>query len=449
MNLDTLGQLHAERARNTVIGAALPPIEQIVEGRRSGRMVAALAWTAVAATAVVVTVLVASSAPDLTPTTLLPVSGGSTTTTSAASTGVVTPNTVIPPSGVWDPILATTRANPAPPAAICPPGTDSRVPGPADQERPNVVWNGNLKAVFDQHAGRIVYVDIIGETWTFDVCNNTWQRANPEGAPVPPEELFDAAGQPSGAIIALVYDADSDVTVAFGYGRISVYDANTNAWTQPENEMVGIGDGLIVPMGVAYDPVTGLIIANAAAGNDGQGSVDLFRNEAWAYDVDTNHWTLIGRLWQKGEDRYYTGDFLGYSEILDRLIFASTNEMTVLVDPRTGQATLIPTDTPYVDIGWPNGIHGPAADTVYVNLGGDDICGFDTNTMTWSDCLDTPATLQNNQHTVFAAMVGDPINQRLILINGSGDLWRSQSTGDVWAIDLNTGQATPLIPPSG
>ena len=349
--------------------------------------------------------------------------------------------TMAGPAGTWNPILTTTQAGPVPPAATCPPGTDPDVAGPADQERPAAGWTGNLAAAFDQHAGRIVYVDTLGETWTFDVCTNTWLRMNPTGALI--GEL--SAG--------LVYDVDSDVTVALGYEHISVYDANTNTWTQPSNDTIGLDDGRIVPMGAAYDPISGLILTtrqvrwNEQAENAGYW-------EVWAYDVDTNDWTLIGTVpfepsqaQRQGNDTQWL-ELLGYSQMIDRLIFESDIRTTVLVDPRTGEATPSTTDTPVVDLGWPGGVYGPADDTVYVKLGGEDICGFDTSTLTWSACFDTPADLQNNLHIVFAAMVGDPINQRLILINGIGGDWWSEATKDIWAINLATGEWTQLLAPS-
>ena len=315
------------------------------------------------------------------------------------------------PAGTWNPILATTRAKPAPTAATCPTDTDPDTPGPADQERPEAGWTGNLAAAFDRHTGRIVYVDTLGETWTFDVCTNTWHRMNPTGAPI--GDLW--AG--------LVYDVDSDRTVALG-DHISVYDAHTNTWTQPGNSTVG--------MGPVYDPISGLILA---MGDE---------QKLWAYDVDTNDSTLVGRGTPGVE-------LLGYSQMIDRLIFGSGIDgsvihTTTLVDPRTGQATRISTETPYVDLPWPNGVYGPAADTVYVKLGGGDVCGFDASSLTWNACFDTPVALQ--EHTGFAAMVGDPINQRLILINGIGGAWGSETTDDVWAIDLDNGEWTQLLEPS-
>ncbi len=342
------------------------------------------------------------------------------------------------PVGAWDSILSTTKAKPAPPAATCPPDTDPNSPGPADQERPEPGWTGNLAAAFDQHTGRIVYVDTLGETWTFDVCANTWHRMNPTGVLI---------GEPSAG---LVYDIDSDLTVALGYEHISVYDANTNTWTQPSNDTIGIGDGLIVPMGAVYDPVTGLIITTRWVGW-GEQVENAGYWEVWAYDVDTNEWTLIGTVsfepsqaQRQGNDTQWL-ELLSYSQTIDRLIFTSDIQTTVLVDPRTGGATSSTTDTPIVNLVWPVGVFGPAADTVYVKLGRGDICGFDTSTRTWTACFDTPATLQNNRHTVFAAMVGDPINQRLILINGIGGDWWVNGTDDVWAIDLDTEEWIQLL----
>ena len=438
MNLDTLGRLHSEEARNTVTEAQIPPVEQIMGVRRSDRMVAALGWVAAAAMAVVAAVLVASPAPDLTPATLAPAVGNSTTTT-----GVSTSTTMIPPLGAWNPILATTRAKPAPPASTCPPGADPDHPGPADQERPRAEYNWNLKAVFDQHAGRIFYLDTAGETWAFDVCANNWQNMNPGGVPTGAGG-FDAAGNPDGGIIALVYDADSDVTVAFGYERISVYDANTNTWTQPTNNVVGIGDGPMTPYGVAYDPVSGLIITSTYTSE-----------ESWAYDVDTNEWTLLGpvRRETRGDDRF---DFLGYSEQLDQLIFTGSvitrpwveSEVeTILVDPRTGDVTELLIESPVINFGLPGGTYGAAGGTVYAATmymaTPNDICGFDANVKAWTACFDAP---NDAASATDADLVGDPINNRLVLMNVGPRA--GVAANGVGAIELDTGEWTQLLTPA-
>jgi hypothetical protein len=343
--------------------------------------------------------------------------------------------TVTAQAGEWNPILAETLAKPAPPAASCPPGTDPNAPGPVDQERPKEGWTSLLGAAFDQHTGRIVYVDTLGETWTFDVCTNTWHRMNPTGVMI---------GDLSGG---MVYDVDSDLTVALGWEHISVYDANTNTWTQPSNDTVGTGDGLIVPMGAVYDPISGLII-----------TTDLTDLDTWAYDVDTNTWTRIGRLWEQQGQDYTWFELLGYSQESDRLIFTSVDDITALVDPRTGDKTLITTATPGISFGWPKAQYGPAADTVYVaegvwTYGGvfdtrfpGQICGFDPGTFAWTSCFAIP---NGPRYASFAAMVGDPINNRLVLINRVyGNFWVN-ADGNVWAIDLDTGELTRLLAPYG
>ena len=70
-------------------------------------------------------------------------------------------------------------------------------------------------AAFDRGAGKIVYLTAGGprETWLFDVCTNTWQQMSPSGA---------VTGDLSGG---LVYDVDSDRTIAFGGDSLAFYDA--------------------------------------------------------------------------------------------------------------------------------------------------------------------------------------------------------------------------------
>jgi len=338
------------------------------------------------------------------------------------------PTSPIPPSGAWDPILSTTWAKTAPPAATCPAGTDPAAPGSPDQERPDPRWVSNVAAAFDRHTGRIVYVDVRGATWTFDVCTNTWELMNPEGAPYSHNSnLFDGAGQRSGVLGDLVYDVDSDRTIAFG-SVLAVYDANTNTWTQPDTPKTTSARGTAV-----YDPVTGLIITT----DD---------EELLAYDVDTNTWTVIGPIIH--ED-LFVGEFLGYSPEIDRLIFVMPDH-TWLIDPRTGESTLVVADTPYIDLAWPSDVHGSAADTVYVTQHWDGdlrnfrICGFDTVNLAWTSCVDVPRDVED-KHYVFSAMVGDPINNRLVLIHGAwGNYW-GNSIDDVWSIDLDTEEWIQLV----
>ncbi len=364
------------------------------------------------------------------------------------------PTTLVPPAttvpvteatspvvGAWNSILATTVAREAPAAATCPDDTNPDVPGPVDQVRPANEGVGLVTAAFDRHAGRIVYVNNLGETWTFDVCTNTWYQMHPTGTA--PDFL-------SGG---LVYDIDSDVTIALGFEPISVYDANTNTWTQPTNNVVGIGDGLIQPVGGAYDPVSGLIITSASRRSLETNSDSL---EFWAYDVDTNEWTLLGPL--RREPRAEEGfEFLGYSEQLDRLIVPGGigrssrsgsivwEEGTILVDPRTGDVTVLLIESPGIDIRvWPVGTYGAAGGTVYVATmtldTPHDICGFDANVKSWTACFDAPDDAD------IGPLVGDAINNRLVLLNAGP--WAGTIHNGIGAIDLNTGEWTQILAPS-
>ena len=104
------------------------------------------------------------------------------------------------------------------------------------------------------------------------------------------------------------------------------------------------------------------------------------------------------------------------------------------------------TDSPFFDLAWPSEVHGSAADTVYVTQHWDGdlinfrICGFDTVNLAWTACVDVPEGV-DYQHDVFSAMVGDPINNRLVLIHGG---W-GNSIDDVWSIDLDTEEWIQLV----
>lgn len=330
--------------------------------------------------------------------------------------------TVVPAPIDWSPVLANARAGQTPPAATCPPNASPDQPGPTNQDRPGAGFNGMLAGAFDLGSGQVIYVDTARETWGFDVCTNTWNNLNPSGTPA--AEL--GAG--------LVYDADSDLTIALG-STIGVYDAKTNEWST----VSGLPE---YPLGAVYDPVSGLVVTTQYVDDDAM--------ELWAYNVDTDTWTSVGTLPQ-------AGDLLGYTPELDRLIIATGDNRTLLLDPRTGDATIVTTETPAVQFGWPKASYGTTDGTAFVASGVKAaagmivdvfpgfICGFDPATMTWSTCFASPG---EGAYPGFGAVVGDPINDRLVIINGIyGNFWVN-ATDHVWAIDLETGELTELLAPS-
>lgn len=164
-------------------------------------------------------------------------------------------------------ILATTKAKPLPVQATCPPGSDADATGPVDQERPR---NVDGAQAFDRHAGRIIV--LADDTWAFDVCSSTWQRMDPSVQP--------GWADP----VTLIYDADSDRTIAFARDRVWSYDFSADQWTilgelpRPMNFITGWGEGDRVAA-VYHDP-SGLVIV-------------YDRDSMWAYDVESDTWTGI------------------------------------------------------------------------------------------------------------------------------------------------------------
>ncbi|MDJ0497728.1 MAG: hypothetical protein QNJ89_07860, partial [Acidimicrobiia bacterium] len=302
----------------------------------------------------------------------------------------------------WNPILATSLAGPPPEPATCPSDTDPTAPGPPDQSRPYPRIDDHVGA-FDLRLGKIVYVDIVYETWTFDVCTNTWEQ-------------MDALGQPLDT--SLVYDIDSDVTIALGPGTFSVYDAIANEWTQPSLEIIGtpVPGGF---RGVTYDPISGMVITTHGDG-------------VWAFDVEAASLTRVGPVPNNTH-------LAGYVAGLDRLVFVGAE--TVLVDPRNGARTTAaaPSISQF-------GMHDffEAGETLFlpetVFVGDMTVCGLDTDTLAWSRCYEdlTPA------FGTLSSWVSDPINNRVILTESTSTRGTS-SAHDVWALDLDTGSLTEIV----
>jgi hypothetical protein len=164
-------------------------------------------------------------------------------------------------------ILATTKAGPLPAQATCPSGSNPDAPGPADQERPPALGGiaPDAAMAFDRHAGRIVLLE--GDTWTYDVCTNTWERMSPSDEPP------DAEG-------GLVYDADSDRTLAItSTGRFWNYDLSADRWT-PGGWFPEARRGTHFGTGAVYHDPSGLVVVYHGGG-------------MWAYDVDTDMLTTV------------------------------------------------------------------------------------------------------------------------------------------------------------
>lgn len=439
------------RIREAVTRLALasppaPTFDELTEDRAVSGVRRVPGWaTAVAAAASVLAVIGGASL-------LLGGSDGATETPPVAqSTTVPSVSTTVAEGPVvaegWNPILAESIAAAPPAVATCPSSADPNEAGADPAHRPGVSPM-NQGAVFDTRLGRIVAIDRLGETWMFDVCTNAWIEMNADVAEwLPRTELrFDEdgiLGQPTGD---LVYDIDSDRTVAFG--NLGAYDSDTNTWTEMPSR--GYTEGRHHKQGAVYDPVSGLIIVAHQAETYGDDAAILSLS---SFDVDTETWDLIG------ETNVHPWAFLiGYSTSTDRLIFnepgpGHNNQTddnaprTWLVNPRTGATTRLDEsnlDVPAPDVFAPWGTWYPYAvgvdgavliDSEDPRFGEGNICVFDPQALSWGTCpIDSNDGPQRDLTN--AAKVYDPINERLVFI---------LMTGDVWAVDLDTGDWTRLL----
>lgn len=298
------------------------------------------------------------------------------------------------PSWTLAPVLS-----PAVATFACPPGSSPDEPGPVDQERPS--RNAHATVAFDVQVGRIVLLvrseRSTAETWTFDVCTNRYTRMDPEREPP--------------ASSGLVYDADSDTTVAINGRSTWTYDFEADAWTEKSGSIVAPN----AATGLAYDPVSGLVVA----------ATD---RELWTYDVETDMWTRTGAApWSDSAAIAYDGS-------IDRIV-ADTGSATWLFDIRArtwtrrndpspcvwGMATYPPTLVVY---------DGSVDRTVVVS------CGvrfaYDALADRWESMLDVPGSFPES-------MAYDAVNERLV---GIGEI-----QDGVLAFDLSTRERIVLLEP--
>lgn len=211
--------------------------------------------------------------------------------------------------------------------SACPPGTTPDEPGPAAQARP-VIGDGVAALAFDRRAGKVVLLAQLVErveTWTFDVCTNTWTRMHPDLHP----------GRPLGDATHTIYDVDSDATIAIDGESTWVYDLAADTWTRMGTlPAVTSWNSLTW----TYDPVSGLVFAADAA-------------DLWSYDVETDAWAWVSAVpWRAGEGE------LAYDASVDRIVAYAERGKLWLFDIRTGTWSNSRADTPEVvcGMGWPN-----------------------------------------------------------------------------------------------
>jgi hypothetical protein len=324
----------------------------------------------------------------------------------------------------------------------CPPGSDPDEPGPVDQARPRLMRDAVASVAFDRQAGRLVALGDgrIGEadTWTFDVCTNTWTPMHPYR--IHPKPSFNTS---------LVYDVDSDVTVALDdTHRMWAYDLGADTWT-----MKGVAP---VDELRFYDPVSGLVVA---VGDDGDEST--LGLPLRGYEVETDTWTPIPQAEPLAIGPHY--EFFAYDASVDRLVaYANAwragdfEARTWLFDLRTGRWSDTSAVTPP---GFTAGMWGLRPGIAYdaaaqrtVLLGQGHAAAYDATADRWESLWASPAgdepdvcgTRPECRQMPF--MVYDPVNERLVVYGGT--VWTGSglvSPDDVLAFDTRTREWTVLL----
>jgi hypothetical protein len=348
-------------------------------------------------------------------------------------------------------ILATTVAKATAPVATCPAGSSPNQPGPVERARPpESVFS---PVAMDHQSGRVValvpaagYGQAGVETWTYDVCANTWTQMNQP-------DFHQTADRPPSV---LVYDADSDLVVAVG-ASVDAYDVDTDTWERHGDWPFGRSDEAFPDLiRAVYDPVSGLIVVR-----------HIGSSELWAYDVDTDVWTPIrqGSMSPPGEDSGAWGQVHAYDASADRIVLFLADDglggSTWTFDLRVGEWSIERTVTPNLHVGawWsPLGkaaYDEPARRTVITADGV--VAGYDAAQHAWEILWESSSepTIYGSgtgpHHRLGDHIVYDPTNDRIVVIGGEARMLDEDpfwvSMDDVWAFDTGTGMWTQLLAP--
>jgi hypothetical protein len=339
-----------------------------------------------------------------------------------------------------------TGAPPVGPAFACPPGSTPDEPGPVDQARPP---SSNVKIAFDRAYGRIVLVGLPEgggpvETWTFDVCTNTWTQMHPASEPH------------YGAFGMLAYDTAARRTVSMSSGGGWTYDLASDTWTMIASDTWTARPGTVyVPGGarLVYDSGAGRVVALQF------GSPRLMMS----FDGVAGAWQPVEQdqdVWPNPEHNLQP--LLAYDASVDRLVSYYRSEVR-LFDLRTGtwsppraRSPLFGYGGGYYSLGGEIAYDETAQRTVLFNMG--HVIAYDAAADRWETLYGPPSDGGladglcgirpecRNLHS----MVYDPVNERLVVYGGNVHTgavdpgWWGPSD-DVLAFDTRTREWTVLL----
>ncbi len=332
----------------------------------------------------------------------------------------------------------------------CGPGAIASAAGPVTQIRPPFTAGATAMA-FDRPARAIVLVaanasnDAL-ETWTFDVCTNTWAEMRPSTSP---------PRRNDGGPLQIVYEPVTDRTILVDPGSRAVwaYDLHADTWDRTADtpgEMQG-------RPWLAYDATRHDIIARARVAS----SLAVAEYGLWTYDAATGSWAALP---QDGATPAATPlGLLGYDPVADVVIWCATP----LTWPQPLQVWRYDLDRgawseshassrPYLRFGY-----GPAgtemtydeADARTIIVTGGSVAIYDATADHW-EYPDFSGSMVRSHIRLDEATVYDPIDRRVVIYGGSylppatswpppaGPVW----SDDVVAIDIASRTWLELVP---
>lgn len=332
----------------------------------------------------------------------------------------------------------------------CPAGTDPDRPGPAGQAKPHAL-GGAMSAAVDADSSKLVALVAKpgggqgghSETWTLDLCTNTWHQQHPPRSPSGMAET------------RLVYASDADVVFAWSPRERKgwVYDLGRDEWTRVAR----------APRRPLEDPVHHA---------DGPGSVilrDAGNGALWTYDALSDTWSRFAGPSLTGDHETDVGDFHSFMVadpkrdqlILVQNAFIPETARTWLFDLHLGRWYRLPGTTPEVSTGYfemgGEAVFDQYADTLLL-LGVAQLEAFSPASNTWREVA-LPATLVSGAPTyqpmgplarLGHTLVYDPLNARVLVLGGLSRRGTDPDwarADDVWAYDTTSDTWTELVAP--